>query len=87
MVIGFMKINDRVLNEAIYMLDTNKTLREIALVFGVSKSTVHSDLTKRLLKINKKLYEKVCLILKNHKEIRHIRGGEATKKKYLNISK
>ncbi len=81
------KIRNRVLEEAVYMIETEKTVREIANKFGVSKSTVHKDLHERLILIDKKMYEKVDKILKYHIDIRHIRGGESTKNKYLNKNK
>lgn len=74
----------RVLEEAEYILDTNATVREIAKEFQVSKSTVHKDLHERLLYIDAKKYQEVDRILKYHTDIRHIRGGESTKQKYLN---
>ena len=73
----------RVIEEANYMKETNKTIREIAKVFKVSKSTVHKDLNERLKKINKNLLNELQEILNYHNNIRHIRGGESTKKKYL----
>ena len=76
----------RVIDEANYMLDTKKTIREIAKIFNVSKSTVHKDLHERLLDIDYKLYEKIDSILKYHIDVRHIRGGESTKKKYKNLA-
>lgn len=79
-------INERVLNEADYIIKTGKTVREIADIFKVSKSTVHKDLHERLLKIDKKLYTLVESILKYHIDVRHIRGGESTRKKYLNYN-
>lgn len=79
-------INERVLNEADYIIKTGKTVREIADIFKVSKSTVHKDLHERLLKIDKKLYTLVESILKYHTYVRHIRGGESTRKKYLNYN-
>lgn len=75
----------RVLDEASYMIDTKKTIREIAKIFNVSKSTVHKDLHERLFEIDSKLYEKIDCILKYHINIRHIRGGESTKKKYKKL--
>ena len=75
-------IHARVLEEANFIIDTGKTVREIANIFRVSKSTVHKDLHERLLKIDKNKYNKVSEILKYHIEIRHIRGGESTKNKY-----
>ena len=76
----------RVIDEAEYMVETEKTLREIAKVFKVSKSTVHKDLKDRLKIIDKTLYEKTQKILKYHMDIIHIKGGESTKKKYLNLA-
>lgn len=75
-------ISRRVIDEAYYMLETKNTIRDIAKVFNVSKSTVHKDLHERLIDINKMLYLEVDDILKYHTNIRHIRGGESTKKKY-----
>lgn len=77
-------INERVLNETQVILKNGYTIREIAKIFKVSKSTVHKDLNERLLKIDKEKYKKVNKILKYHIDIRHIRGGESTKNKYLN---
>ena len=74
----------RVIDEANYILDTKETIREIAKVFNVSKSTVHKDLHERLIDINYKIYEEVDSILKYHIDVRHIRGGQSTKKKYKN---
>jgi putative DeoR family transcriptional regulator (stage III sporulation protein D) len=75
-------INARVLDEAQVIMETGYTIREIAKMFQVSKSTVHKDLHERLLKIDKIKYKKVDDILKFHTNIRHIRGGEATRQKY-----
>ena len=78
-------ISKRVIDEAEYMIDTKKTIREIAKVFNVSKSTVHIDLNRRLKYINSNIYNEVKKILNYHLEIRHIRGGESTRKKYENL--
>ena len=75
-------ISKRVIDEAKYMLETKQTIREIAKIFKVSKSTVHKDLHDRLIEIDNTLYVKINDILKYHIDIRHIRGGESTKKKY-----
>lgn len=75
-------ISVRVISEADYIIKTGKTVRELAQIFKVSKSTVHKDLHERLIKIDKNRYDKVDQILKYHIDIRHIRGGESTKKKY-----
>lgn len=78
-----MSINERVLEETEFILKTGYTIREIAKKFKVSKSTVHKDLNDRLKKIDKNKYQKVKEILNYHIDIRHIRGGESTKNKYL----
>lgn len=76
-------IYDRVINESNYIVKTNKTIREVADYFGVSKSTVHNDIRKRLMEIDNNLYKKVSTILEYHIDIKHIRGGESTKRKFL----
>ena len=75
-------IKERTLRIGEYIVDTKNTVRTIAREFGVSKSTVHKDLTERLPDINPDLANRVKEILEYHKSIRHLRGGEATKKKY-----
>ena len=77
------RIISRVLEEGKYILDTGKTVREMALIFGISKSTIHKDLRERLLEIDKGMYEEVSTILQYHTDVRHIRGGESTKRKFL----
>lgn len=77
---------DRIIKEANYMIETEKTVRELALIFNISKSTIHKDLHERLKEIDEELYQKVNKILKYHTDIRHIRGGESTKQKYLKIT-
>ena len=77
------KIHKRVIDEANYIIESEKTVREIAEVFNVSKSTVHKDLHERLLTLDEELFVKVDNILKYHTALRHIRGGEATKLKYI----
>lgn len=78
-------IFNRVIEETNYMLESEKTIREIAKKFNVSKSTVHKDLHERLKNIDIIKFKKVDQILKYHIGIRHIRGGESTKIRYLNI--
>lgn len=75
-------IEERVIEEAKYILDKKTTVRELAKVFGWSKSTVHIDLEHRLPRINSKLYKKVRQVLDKNKEERHLRGGMATAKLY-----
>lgn len=77
------KIYDRVVLESKYIIDTNETIRNVASVFGVSKSTVHKDMRERLNEIDKKMYDEVSSILEYHIDIKHIRGGESTKRKFL----
>jgi putative DeoR family transcriptional regulator (stage III sporulation protein D) len=67
-----------------YIAETNSTVRATGKKFGVSKSTVHTDVTVRLRKINPALYNEVRAVLEKNKEERHIRGGIATKERYLN---
>jgi putative DeoR family transcriptional regulator (stage III sporulation protein D) len=75
-------IKERTLKLGEYIVETRNTVRTIAREFGVSKSTVHKDLTERLPEINVELANQVKEILEYHKSIRHLRGGEATKLKY-----
>ncbi len=67
-----------------YVIETGATVRKCAKRFGISKSTVHKDLTYKLKKTNPRLYSEVKEVLDKNKSERHIRGGEATRKKYLN---
>lgn len=76
-------IQERVIQVANYIYETKATVRQAAKIFGVSKSTVHKDVTERLEKIDAKLAERVRGVLEFNKAERHIRGGEATKRKYL----
>ncbi len=68
-----------------YIVENKATVRGTAYYFGVSKSTVHKDVTENLRKYDPVLFEKVKEILEINKETRHLRGGEATRKKYLKI--
>ena len=76
-------IEERAVMLAVYIIENNSTVRAAAKTFCVSKSTVHKDVTERLWEINRSLAEKVKLVLEENKVTRHIRGGEATKNKYL----
>lgn len=75
-------IRKRVLEISTYIVDTNATVRQAASVFGVSKSTVHKDVTERLPRVNAELALRVKRVLERNKAERHIRGGEATRQKY-----
>ncbi len=77
------EIIERVNACADYIIETKRTIRETAKKFQVSKSTVHKDLQKRLIEINPMKFEQVNEIFKSHIEVRHIRGGQSTKNKYL----
>ncbi len=80
-------IEERVLEISNYILETEATVRQAAKVFGVSKSTVHKDLTERLPLINRYIGKEIKKILAKNKSERHLRGGEATRKKYISQKK
>lgn len=75
-------VERRCIQLAHYIIETKATVRQAAIVFGISKSTVHNDVTKRLSEINPLLYSEVKVVLEENKAQRHIRGGLATKEKY-----
>lgn len=76
-------IEERAVNIANYIIEQNATVRQTAKAFGVSKSTVHKDVTERLETVNKGLALEARKVLDVNKSERHIRGGLATKEKYL----
>ena len=76
-------IDERVLTIAEFILERRETVRGAAAYFGCSKSTVHKYMTKRLERLNLPLYAGVRQVLDQNKAERHIRGGMATRKKYL----
>ena len=82
-----ISIEERAINLAHYIIETKETVRSTAKIFGISKSTVHKDVSERLLKINPALAKEVRKILEENKSERHIRGGMATKMKYLKRKK
>ncbi len=73
---------NRVINEAKFILVNKSTVRQTAKAFGVSKSTVHKDLTEKLYKIDKQLFTNVRKLLNENLSQRHLRGGQATKLKF-----
>ena len=75
-------LEERAVRLGEYIIEHQSTVRDAAAVFGVSKSTVHKDLTTLLPKLNAGLYREVRAVLDLNKEERHLRGGEATKRKY-----
>lgn len=79
-------IEERALELAHYIIDNKTTVRAAAQNYGISKSTVHKDVTERLVKLNPRMAEKVRVILDENKAERHIRGGKATKLKYQGIN-
>lgn len=79
-------IEERAVDIANYIIEENATVRQTAKKFGISKSTVHKDVTDRLLQINPSLARKARKVLDVNKSERHIRGGMATKEKYLHQS-
>ena len=80
-----VSIEERAVSIAHYIIETKDTVRGAARKFGVSKSTVHKDLTDRLITINPGLATEVRKVLDENKAERHIRGGMATKRKYLKM--
>lgn len=79
---NFIDTEDRCIKLAEYLIENNTTVRKTAQFFCISKSTVHKDITTKLKKINKSLYCNVEKILQQNKQERHLRGGEATKRKF-----
>ena len=75
-------IEERAVEIGKYIVDYHATVRQTAARFGISKSTVHKDITTRLQKLNTELYERVQTVLQVNKQERHIRGGRATQAKY-----
>ena len=76
-------IKQRAIKEADYILRSQCTIRQCAKVYGVSKSTVHLDVTIRLKKINNSIYLNVQKLLEYNNSVKHIRGGESVKNKAL----
>ena len=80
-----ISIEDRAIDLAHYIIDSKDTVRGAAKKFGISKSTVHKDVSERLKKINPSLAKDVRVILDENKAQRHMRGGMATKLKYSKL--
>lgn len=81
-----ISIEERAVKLANYIIETEDTVRGAAKAFGISKSSVHKDVSQRLENINYALYIEVRKVLDKNKAERHIRGGQATKLKYKHIS-
>lgn len=75
-------LRQRACDLAVYIIDKQTTVRGAAKEFGISKSTVHKDLSERLPHYNRSLYQQVKVVLEQNKAERHIRGGLATREKY-----
>lgn len=80
-------IEERVLELAYYILENKTTVRKTAKKYNISKSTVHKDITERLADINPSLAREVHSVLDKNKAERHIRGGMATKEKYMKLAR
>lgn len=78
-------IENRIISEAEYIVNHISTVRDTAKKFGVSKSTIHKDITKRLLDINRGLAEEVAIVMELNSEEKHIRGGISTRNKYRRV--
>lgn len=78
-------MEERACDLALYIIENKATVRAAAQKFGISKSTVHKDLSERLPTFNHHLYEQVKTVLDENKAERHIRGGIATRRKYKGI--
>ena len=76
-------LRSRTLKCAAYIIEHRATLRQTAQAFGMGKSTVHTDVSVRLPRLDKALYDEVSAILRVNHETRHLRGGESTRRKYL----
>ncbi len=75
-------IEQRTMEIANYIVERNATVRQTAKQFGISKSTVHKDVSQRIVQLSPSLAEQVRLVLDHNKSERHIRGGLATREKY-----
>jgi len=80
-------VEERAVKLGEHIVENKDTVRRAAAKFGISKSTVHKDVTDRLKAINPGLYREVGLVLEQNKQERHMRGGEATKLKYMQLKK
>ena len=78
-------MEQRACDEAVYIIECRGTVRDAARKFGISKSTVHKDITERLEGVSPELYSEVRSLLELNKAERHIRGGMATRRKYKGI--
>jgi len=75
-------LEERTLQIAAYIVEKHATVRSAAQAFGLSKSTIHKDMEIRLVQIDRNLFDQVRAVLAHNKAVRHLRGGEATRRKY-----
>lgn len=87
MIKSYSSLRERCEIFAAYLIENNSTVRQTASYFGISKSTVHKDLSNKLKHVNPSLFEQTKSVLETNKAERHIRGGQATKQKYLTMHK
>ena len=80
----FSEEKERCVMLATYLIENNSTVRAVAAQFGISKSTVHKDITQTLKRVDPAVYKEARRVLEQNKSERHIRGGEATRRKYSN---
>ena len=85
-MVKYSTLEERCEALAKFLIENQSTVRDTAKYFGISKSTVHKDITEKLPKLNFALYMQAWKVLQLNKSERHLRGGEATKKKYETIS-
>ena len=76
-------ISNRVIKIANHIINSNDTIRDTAIIFNISKSTVHKDMQERLINLDKIKYRKVKKIMHEHLETRHLKGGESTRQLFL----
>ena len=79
-------IEERAVEIATYIIENNATVRQAAKHYGISKSTVHKDVTEILRHVDRALYDEVSRVLATNKQERHLRGGEATRRKYRQLA-
>ena len=82
----FRHTKDRCEELALYLIENQTTVRHTAEQFGISKSTVHKDVSEKLPRVNQNLFQEVHTLFEKNKSERHLRGGEATRRKYKNAA-
>ena len=80
-------VEERAVELGEYIIESGATVRSAAKKFGVSKSTVHQDITAKLAQVDRRLHDEVKAVLEKNKQERHLRGGQATRRKYAELSR